>query len=195
MESRPKAMIKRMHKLLEEADVVVHYYGSRFDLPVLNREFLLYNLPPPSPYRSLDLLTTVRRQFKFISNKLDYVAQRLGLGKKHETNFKLWVDCMNKDPIAWKQMKEYNIQDVILLEKLYGKLRTWIPNHPNHGLYGEGGLVCPTCGSSRYNKRGYAYLTSGKYSRYQCSQEGCRKWFRGSKNLAGKPDSRFRAIV
>src|ERR1700675_110238 len=38
--SSPKEMLKGMHKLLNEADVVVSYYGTRFDIPMLNSEFL-----------------------------------------------------------------------------------------------------------------------------------------------------------
>ena len=35
-QSRPKAMLKRIHKMLDEADAVVHYNGLRFDIPTLN---------------------------------------------------------------------------------------------------------------------------------------------------------------
>jgi predicted RNA-binding Zn-ribbon protein involved in translation (DUF1610 family) len=192
METSHKRMIKQIHKLMEEADVIIHYYGSRFDLPVLNREFLILGLAPPSPYKSIDLLTTVRRKFKFISNKLDYVCEKLKLGKKHETSFKLWVDCMNKDPEAWEVMKKYNIQDVLLLEKLYDKLKPWISNHPNIGLYREVGLVCPTCGSEHFHKRGYYHTSSYKYQRYQCTK--CGSWFKGGANLGHKPTDKFTGI-
>lgn len=192
LESSPKKMIKRIHKLLNEADVVVHYYGSRFDLPVLNREFLIYGFSPPAPYKSLDLLTTVRRKFKFVSNKLDYVSERLGLGKKHETNFQLWVDCMRKDPDAWKIMKQYNIQDVLLLEKLYERLKPWISNHPNIGLYQSNSLVCPTCGGTHHHKRGYAHSQSRVYQRHVC--KSCGTWFRSGTNLGPKPADKYTAI-
>ena len=43
-QSSPKKMLTNMHKLLEKADAVVHYNGKKFDIPTLNREFLLYNL-------------------------------------------------------------------------------------------------------------------------------------------------------
>ena len=35
-----KGMLKEIHKLLDQADAVVHYNGSRFDIPTLNKEFL-----------------------------------------------------------------------------------------------------------------------------------------------------------
>jgi uncharacterized protein YprB with RNaseH-like and TPR domain len=131
--SKPKKMLKRIHDLISEADAVIHYNGTKFDMPTLNKEFLLHEMNPPAPYKQIDLLRQVRSQFRFPSNKLDYVAQRLGLGSKtaHEGH-ELWVKCMNKDKDAWFRMEEYNKQDVILLEKLYNRLLPWIKNHPNH---------------------------------------------------------------
>ena len=115
-QSKPKAMLKGIHGLLNEADAVVHYNGTKFDIPTLNKEFLLHRYAPPSPYKQIDLLRVVRSQFRFPSNKLDYVAQRLGLGQKHaHEGHELWVKCMNGDKDAWKRMADYNIQDVILL--------------------------------------------------------------------------------
>ena len=87
-----KKMLKRAHKLLDEADAVVHYNGSRFDVPVLNKEFLLHGFNPPATYQQIDLLKTARNRFKFPSNKLDFLAQQLKLGSKFKhAGFELWV--------------------------------------------------------------------------------------------------------
>jgi DNA polymerase elongation subunit (family B) len=176
--SKPKVMLQRIHDLISEADAVVHYNGSRFDMPILNKEFLLHHLAPPAPYKQIDLLRVVRKEFRFPSNKLDYVAQRLDLGKKtsHE-GYQLWVKCMNKDPAAWKVMEKYNKQDVVLLEKVYDRLLPWIKSHPNHNLYG--GQGCPNCGSHRLQKRGFSYTTTGTFQRFQCTS--CGSWSKSSK--------------
>ena len=179
-----KRMVKGLHKLIDQADMVVHYHGSAFDMPTANKEFLLHGLPPPSPVKQLDLLKVVKEKFRFPSNKLDYVAQRLGLGKKFEhEGHALWVKCMNNDPEAWKLMEAYNKHDVVLLEQLYYKLRPWIKGHLNTALF-EGQLRCPTCSSVHYSKRGIAYTSSYKYQRYQCLD--CQSWFRGNKRLTAK---------
>ena len=180
-QSSSKKMVKGIHKLLSQADVVVHYHGTNFDIPTLNKEFLLHDLPPTSPIKQLDLLKVVREKFRFPSNKLDYVAQRLGLGQKHNhEGHTLWVKCMNNDPGAWKVMKEYNQQDVLLLEKLYNKLRPWIKGSINYSVF-QDELVCPLCGSHAYQRRGYAYTSAGEYARYQC--KACHGWFRGHTNV------------
>ncbi len=174
-QSNMKDMLVEIHKLLDEADLVVHFNGQSFDLPVLNKEFLLHQMNPPSPYKQVDLLRVARKQFKFTSNKLDHIASELGLGNKHETNFELWVDCMKKDPVAWKRMEAYNKQDVKLLEMVYHRFLPWIPNHANYNLYGERG-VCPNCGSGNIQNRGIAVTKALKYQRFQCKD--CGTWAR-----------------
>jgi hypothetical protein len=172
-------MTKRIHKLLTEADVVVHYNGTKFDIPTLNKEFLLLGLTPPSPYKQIDLLKVARNQFKFPSNKLDYVAQALGIGKKtRHIGHELWVRCMNRDPEAWATMEEYNKNDVVLLEQVYESLKPWIKGHPNYSVHTES-FCCPNCGSTAFNYRGYAYTAALKYRRCRCNS--CGTWFRETK--------------
>lgn len=185
--SRPKRMLQRIHKLLDDADAVVHYNGTRFDIPTLNKEFLLHKLTPPSAYRQIDLFQTAKSRFRFVSNKLDYIAQQLGVGKKHvHEGFELWVRCMNKDAEAWKSMETYNKQDVTLLEQVYYLFRPWIRNHPNTGIYlGDGSSVCPACGSEHLVRRGFAFTTTGRYQRYCCSD--CGHWSRSRCGVDGQP--------
>lgn len=180
--SKPKTLLKRIHKLMDEADAVVTYNGNRFDIPVLNKEFLLNGFTPPAPYKSVDLYKVVKNKFKFVSNKLDFVCQQLKLGKKIETDFSLWVKCMQKDPAAWEKMEAYNKNDVLILEKLFTKLVPWtkLPNRSVH----TGNLVCPKCGSESYQRRGYILNIAGKYARYQCGE--CGGWFRGNVSEAAK---------
>ena len=170
-----KTMIKAAHDLLNEADAVCHYNGKKFDIPTLNKEFLKHGLLPPSPYKQIDLLRVARSQFRFPSNKLDYVAQQLGLGKKvsHEGH-ELWLKCMAGDDEAWAKMEEYNINDVLLLEKVYDRLLPWITNHPNMS-YIKRDYVCPTCGGDHYQHRGFRTTATGTYKRLQCND--CGTWF------------------
>lgn len=179
-----RSMIVKVHKLLSEADSVIHYNGSKFDIPTLNKEFILHGLTHPAPYKQMDLLKVAREQFRFTSNKLDYVADALGLGKKtqHEGHM-LWVKCMADDPQAWHRMEKYNKNDVVLLEKLYYKLLPWMKTHTNQSLYEEE-AVCPTCGSSKFQRRGFAYTQAGKYRRFQC--QTCSSWFRGTTSVMPK---------
>lgn len=173
-----RAMIQRLHSLMDEADTVVTYNGTKFDLQVSNKEFILHGLSQPAPYANLDLIRTARGKFRFASNKLDHLAGELGIGRKikHE-GFMLWIKCMDLDKEAWETMTAYNKQDVVILEALYYRLLPWIKAPVNQGLI-AGTLACPTCGSRTYQKRGKAYTGAGVYQRYQC--QACHGWFRSS---------------
>jgi DNA polymerase elongation subunit (family B)/predicted RNA-binding Zn-ribbon protein involved in translation (DUF1610 family) len=174
------AMVREAHRLLSEADIVVHYNGKRFDIPHLQREFVLAGLAPAKPFKQVDLLQVVKQQFRFVSNKLDHVVQQLGLGAKvSHTGHEMWVKCMAGDPEAWALMRKYNIGDIKVTEKLYDRLRPWIPNHPNLGLWSESEKpTCPNCGSTKRRKADLARTALTAYAQYQC--KGCGTFLRAN---------------
>lgn len=171
-----KRMIRRIHKLMDQAEAICHYNGNHFDVPTLNKEFLLLGMPPPSPAKQIDLLQTARRRFRLASNKLDFVSKSLGLGSKlHHKGHELWLECMARDKKAMQTMERYNKQDVKLLEKVYDRLLPWIERHPNLSVLGDT-FCCPKCGSKKYQQRGTYVLLTGQYRRYAC--QDCGSWFR-----------------
>jgi DNA polymerase elongation subunit (family B) len=180
-------VLRPIHALLDEAEIVIHFNGTKFDIPILNREFVKHGLTPPSPYRQIDLLRVVRRAFRFESNKLAYVTEALGLqGKMHHEGFKLWVGCMNGDKKSWRTMGAYNRRDVTIMEPLYERLRPWIDRHPN--IPSSHGIGCPKCGSNNVQRRGVQVAISQTYLRLQC--QACGGWFRSSKTLVRDTDER-----
>lgn len=178
-----EAMLQAAHDLLSEADVVVHYNGKGFDIPHLQREFLLAGMEPPAPFAQVDLLHVVKKQFRFVSNKLDHVVQELGIGAKtSHTGFQLWLDCMAGSDKAWNLMRKYNRQDVVITERLYDRLRPWIPSHPAHSLYnGSDEDSCPNCGSTELKPQGYSYTSVSVFQRYKCAD--CGRWSRGQNRI------------
>lgn len=123
-----EAMLAELHKLMDEADILVGWNSAAFDHKHIRREFLEAGLTPPSETKDLDLMSVVKANFLFPSNKLDYVAQKLGVGAKvKHSGFELWIDCMAGVDKAWREMKKYQIQDVELLDKLYEVLLPWLP--------------------------------------------------------------------
>ncbi len=174
-----EAMLKEVHRLMDEADVLIGWNSAAFDTKHLKRELLEAGMLPPSPYRDLDLMRVVKSQFKFPSNKLDYVSQKLGVGAKvKHSGFDLWLKCMAGDDKAWREMKKYQVQDVDLLVDLYEKLKPWIKNHPSTAMHL--GVVdgCVVCASTNLEKRGLAHTNTASYQRFLCKD--CGKWQRGS---------------
>lgn len=178
----PLRMLTQAHLLLDMADVLVTYNGDRFDIPTLNKEFLLGGFKPPSPYKSLDIYRTVKTQFKFPSGKLDYVGQALGVGRKVEhEGHDLWVKVREGDWDAQRRMEEYNKGDVILLEEVHDALGPWLKSSPNFTLFV--GSECPRCDDGDLERRGFVYTALGQYQRYRC--RNCGGWSRDTTRLDG----------
>lgn len=176
-------MFEKVHTLLCEADIVISFNGQRFDIPHLMKHFVLLGLGKPSPFKQVDLLTVVRKEFKFMSNKLDHIAAQLGLGTKtSHQGFDLWTQCEQGDPKARALMTKYAKQDVLLTEKLYNRLLGWIPNHPHLGMWIGSEWVCSNCGKDidPENPSGTAHTFNQQYNSFQCTD--CGHWLRSSKN-------------
>jgi predicted RNA-binding Zn-ribbon protein involved in translation (DUF1610 family) len=168
-------LIKQLWKLLDEANVVIAHNANKFDNKVSNAMFLRYNMTPPSPYRTIDTLTVARSKFKFNANSLDNLGEVLGIGRKtNDKHSDLWYDCIKGDKKAWKKMALYNDNDVILLEKLYLKLRPYISNHPNIAVLSNKPDSCPKCGGIHIQRRGIRHTNAGAMQRYKCMD--CGGW-------------------
>lgn len=148
MDENDSRITKGLWDLFDEAHIVIAHNGDGFDVPNMNTRFIINNLLPPSPYKTIDTKAIATAQFGFTHNSLNALARIFGFDAKKDTDFDLWKRCRNGDEQALAYMQEYNIGDVVLLEKVYLKLRPWIRNHPNIGLYLDNNeSVCPNCGS------------------------------------------------
>lgn len=182
-----KKILKPLWKLLDEADIVVSQNGKRFDIPKLNARFIHHGLKPYAPIQHIDTRQLAKRRFGFTSNSLEYLCAFLGTDYKKlkHKNFPgqdLWTECLKGNQAAWKEMRTYNKHDVLALQGVYEKLRSW-GTGVNFTVYLDRGLLC-SCGSTRLQKRGEAVTSGGRYARYQC--QDCGSWSRGKKNLIGK---------
>jgi hypothetical protein len=166
-------MLEQVWRLMDSADAIIGYNSRGFDVKWMRGELAVEGFNPPSPHRDIDLFTGVKNQFRFPSNKLDYVAQRFGLGSKTaHAGWQLWADVMDREPKALAKMEKYNRQDVLLTEKLHDHILAWLPNYPNITLYGEGGDGCRKCGGFSFTKRGPVATSAAVYQRVCCNDCG-----------------------
>lgn len=171
-----KQMLLSVHHLLDQADIVVHYNGKKFDIPILNREFFKHQIHPPSPYKQVDLYKTVKKEMRFESNKMAALTQQLGLASKlaHD-GFQMWVGCMDGDRDCLAKMTKYNKQDVHILDLLFPRFLPWLPNYPKMNI--DHPEACPRCGAKEsLQARGRTVTTTMTYRRYQC--QSCGGWCR-----------------
>jgi DNA polymerase elongation subunit (family B) len=189
-----RLIVSRLCELLDQADFAVAHNGERFDFPQIHARAVVHGLKPPSPYKVIDTYKIAKKEFGFPSNSLEYLTGVLGCKTKKGKHgkfpgFELWLECLKGNEEAWAELKEYNILDVIALEELYLKLRPWSTNHPNLAVYAENTEkpVCPKCGGTHLQYRGYAYTSTGKYHRLQCMS--CGGWSRSRYSLLPKNEN------
>lgn len=175
-------MVAEAHRLLSEADIVVTYNGDKYDVKKLNQEFMLAGMHPPRPFKSIDLLKTNKARFDLPSRKLDYLAQRVGVGRKTpHTGFQLWIDCMAREPKALALMEKYNRQDVVITEKAYLRLLPWLTNSPHMAMFTGDTYACPYCGKKGLNREGVTHTLVQSYWLNQCPN--CEGWSRSTTRL------------
>lgn len=182
-------MLEWTHGLLDQADVMVSYNGQGFDAPWLYAEFAKEDMPPPSPFKHIDLYR-VARKLRLPSYKLAYVSQHLGVGGKIETGgHGLWTACLERDGEeqrkAWGLMRKYAKQDVALLPPLFYKLQPYFPPAVNFAIYEDGDDPrCQKCGSDEFlENSGTAYTAQGAFPQVYCkpAKGGCGGWTRLTK--------------
>lgn len=169
-----KRITKELWSIIDQADIVIAHNGKKFDVPKMNSRFILAGLPPTSSYIQIDTKEIAAKQFGFSSNKLDALAGYFDIELKDDTDFELWKRCLKGEQEALDYMENYNRKDVTILEQVYLKLRPWIKNHPNIGLYlEEDNIVCPTCGSKHLSEdNSFHYTSVNKYKVMRCDDCG-----------------------
>ncbi len=139
-------MLRETAKMITDSDAIVGVNHERFDIPWLNGQFARYNVTAPPKPTLIDLQKYWKRGMRFFSNRLAYVGPLLvGEAKQEHEGFMLWRKVMEGDKNARKRMEDYCMQDVRLTEKLYHKIKEFIPTHPYMGRAKHG--ACPVCGS------------------------------------------------
>lgn len=168
-----KSLVELMWGLFDEADVIIAHNGNSFDQKWTYARFVVNGMTPPSPSVYIDTKLVAKSKFRFNSNSLNSLAGYFGFGEKLDTDIDLWVDCIENDlKSAWDKMERYNKQDVVLLEKVYLRMRPFMTNHPNMNLLQNTLMACPICGTGKLTKHKLRPTRSGLKQQYQCRSCG-----------------------
>ena len=182
-----KRVTQALWNMLDEANIVIAHNLNRFDRKVAQTRFLKNGIALPSPYQTIDTLLHARKQFKITSNRLDYLGEFLGVGRKLETEKGLWDKVEDGDKEAMERMQKYCDIDCTLLENVYLEMRPYIQPHPNIGLFIESNFdrVCPSCGGTHLTYIGDYATTVNTYDAYRCDDCGSQTRARRANTPAG----------
>ena len=172
-----KALLQKFIKVANEADELVGHNGDRFDLAWIRTRCLYHKIEMFPSYKTIDTLKISRQKFRFNSNRLNYIAQFLGIGSKIKTDYNLWKDIvLSKCKKSMDKMVKYCQMDVILLEKVYKKLSGHIESKTHYGVrFGGDRGSCPECGSDELIRAATSISATGtKKVRFKCKT--CNKF-------------------
>lgn len=168
-------MLREFVRVANSADELIAHFGDRFDLPWFRTRCLILGLDPLPTYKTIDTKAWASKNFYFNSNKLDYIGNVLGFGKKIKTDFDLWKDIvLHRCPKALDRMCRYCGRDVELLEKVYHKLAENVKPKSHQGVFaGLDKWTCPRCGSEdvKMNKKRVTANGTIQYQ-FQCQKDG-----------------------
>lgn len=172
-----KTMLEKFVDVANTANELVGHNGDKFDLAWIRTRCLFHGIEMFPKYITIDTLKTARSKFKFNSNRLNYIADFLGIGRKIKTDFNLWKSILlDNNKKSMEDMIKYCKKDVQLLEKVFKKLRGHIEPKTHYGvIFGQDRGSCPECGSDDLIRSMARTTATGlKKIQYKCNT--CNKY-------------------
>lgn len=178
-------VVKALHKVMKEADLIVGHNSDSFDIKKINYKFIKYGLEPLDLCPTVDTLKAAKKYFKSSSNSLYNLAKEFGVPMKIDLPPGVMHQADNGCEKSLKKLVAYNKGDIRAGASLYFKMLPYIKNHPNlNRILGQKETPknitkCGSCGSKRIKKNGNAYTKNAKYQRHLCL--ACGSSTRGKK--------------
>ena len=142
-----KKLIEEFVPVLDSATESIAHNGDSFDIKWLRGRCLKHGIPMFPSYVTIDTLKRAKAAFRLNSNRLDYIGQYLGIGRKTHIGYDTWkailLDGCDK---SMRRMVQYNKNDVRLLSDVFHAFSGFIK--PRTSIAGFA-TDCPECGSSQ----------------------------------------------
>ena len=172
-----KYVAQELKKVIEGADAIVSWYGTRYDYPFVQTRLLGHGLTPMPPVPHIDGWRIAKYKMKLNSNRLATVSEFLEIPEKTPLKPSMWIKAMAGDKKSIGYVIEHCEQDVRVLEEAYERIKPLTTTHPNINLVKDRPDSCPICGGNHLQCRGYIIARTSKRQRYQC--RSCGGWSSG----------------
>lgn len=179
------AFLKRVHRVMEQADIIVGHNSLNADEPWLLADFTIPRLGAPNvntftrlpelpPYKSVDTLRVLKsKRYRGIDFKaLDAITQIVGIPSKTDKyDFRVMDAAIAGDTEARQRLTAYCKGDVAATKFLYDWERPGIANHPHLFVDGTGAwVICNRCGSSETLRTAKRYMANVQsYEMLRCA--------------------------
>jgi DNA polymerase elongation subunit (family B) len=146
-----KQMLIDFIKILDEADEIVAHNGDRFDIKWIRTRAIYHRIPMRAFYKSFDTLKKAKSNFNFPNNRLDTIAQFLGVGAKVEHDgMKMWDEVQDGNKHYLKEMVKYCDGDIVVLRDVFFAMQNYTKPNTHIGVLNNNlKYSCPCCGSEQ----------------------------------------------
>lgn len=120
-----KKLTARCINDIKKFDIIVTYYGTKFDIPFIRTRAVHHDMafPPYGAFIHTDVYYLVRNKFRLNSNRLERACKcLLGSSRKTDINEDFWIRAMGGDKEAIAYIGDHCRMDVLDLEDLYNKV-------------------------------------------------------------------------
>lgn len=185
-----KKIVNEIIQLINESDFVLGHNSTKFDLPRIRARQLINKLESMKLVQEIDTLKIAKKFLGFDSNKLEHLTHMLctkhkKLIKKEFHGQELWNEFENGNESAQKNMKDYNILDILSLEELYvDHISQYDYMTPNFSSFNDSPIFRCNCGNDSFKPAGFHITKKSKFEKFRCTK--CGKTHRSSQNLHSK---------
>ena len=190
VERRDKYLLEDVVKIMEEADVIIGHYSTKFDFPFIQTRLIIHRMKTiPQPIH-IDTWRISKYCLKLNNNRLKTIAEALDCDdQKSSCSLMTWRRAKAHDLDALKLISKYNLQDVRTERAVVERLMPLTKSMPSWNVFTNDPIVrCPSCGGTHLVHRGYTHTKLFKFERLCCAN--CGKWMRSRTSITSKETNR-----
>lgn len=122
-----KRICKDLIDALDNYDVIITYYGTKFDIPFMRTRCLAWNLPFVTfgYLKHKDVYYMVKRLLKLHRSSLEAATKFFGIHGKDHVEVDVWRKARYGNKSALDYVFNHNVKDVEILEALHEKLEAY----------------------------------------------------------------------
>lgn len=173
-----KELVEKFLIEYNKADFVIGFNNKNFDDRFVQARAMKYGFEFNIFTKSLDIMKQCKKLFRIPSYSMDYIARYIGVPTKlKHSGIHMWeaiqYGTKSEAEKAMKEMIAYNVQDIIVTENVYLKLRKYFTPVTNlSSLINDNKICCPNCGSKEVELIKTTTTTTGTIQRImQCSKD------------------------
>jgi uncharacterized protein YprB with RNaseH-like and TPR domain len=127
-----KEVLNWLKKELEGCDLIVTWYGSKFDIPFVVTRAIVNGIDLSKLLKipSLDVCEFCKKNLLFSKNNLSDISKVLGIPKDREIEgkdvLKLYLKAIRGDKKAKEEIVKHCLDDLEALEKVFKKLEPYL---------------------------------------------------------------------